>query len=243
MFTLYGAQSRWCALILSMSALTLLQDGVNCIRTMTGNIPPVLCHILTLSPPHRPSLFQAVTWLGSAFSAAYPPAYRPNGVPVDTAFTAAVVLIRMLTRRVPFESKPTLLAVEEAAELAAKNQGTRERRSKGQHIAFRPQEIVGGDYLGPLVSIARAAGQSPLLPLPAPASPPLLPSEGDKDSKGLPVQNVGMFEEGAEAPGRVEGQAGAAAGVAAVTAGLLLDAFVQSPVAVRRAVEDAVRRG
>lgn len=148
----------------------------------------------------------------------------------------------MLTRRVPFESKPTLLAVEEAAKLAAKKQGTGEQCPNDQRIAFPSQDIVGGECLGSLVDVSRAAAQSPLLPLPVPSSPPLLPSEKDKDSKRWPVQNVEMFKEGKEAPGRGGGQVGATAGVAAVTAGLLLDAFVQSPVAVRRAVEDAVRR-
>lgn len=155
---------------------------------------------------------------------------------------AATDLTRMLTRRVPFESKPTLLAVEEAAKLAAKKQSTGERCPNDQHIVFPSQDIVGGDCLGSLMDVSRAAAQSPLLPLPVPSSPPLLPSEKDKNSKRWAMQNVEIFQGEKEAPGRGGGQVDTTAGVAVVTAGLLLDAFVQSPVAVRRAVEDAVRR-
>ncbi|CAM9249111.1 unnamed protein product, partial [Sphacelaria rigidula] len=129
---------------------------------------------------------QAVAWLGSALSTTSSFASQTASTTPEHEM-AAVSLTSALTRRVPFETKPVLLSIGEAAEVArGNNHGAKARRlsyveSNGgvsrRDAGCAPSSGEDGDgSLEALIQVAQAALESPLLPLPVPSlSPPLPP--------------------------------------------------------------------
>lgn len=137
----------------------------------------------------------------------------------------------------PFETKSVLLSVVEAAEVASgNNQGAKARRLRsvdnyaGGSGRGNQLDSTAEDSDGPLEALihaAQAALESPLLPLPVPSLSPSLPSEKESgDAAGAEV----VAKDGRD-------------GGAATTAGLILDAFMQTPGTVMRAVRAALQRG
>lgn len=165
---------------------------------------------------------------------------------------AAARLARELTRRVPFEPKAVLAAVSEAIELAQERM-PREGRGGERGLSCGGQGedgLVPGEPwpdlrrvppLAALMLASRAASASTLLPLPLPA-PSIVPPSGR--DKGCTAKTPGGFQGAGGGDGkRVVGQEQHAAEAARATAEMLLDAFVQSPGAVMRAVRRALQRG
>lgn len=192
-----------------------------------------------------PVLVQAVAWLSGALSASSPPA---RDAPADiNSVIASTTLARVLIGRVPYEAKPVLLAVEEAAErgaACARRSGKRKHQSRTRIRDSSDGDDGGGasSPLATLLKVARAAWESHLLPLSVPASlsaPTTKPGEGGERS-----EDAGALPVGGGSPGKPtekHGDGAQADESAAVTAGLLLDSFVQSPAAVRRSIRDAMQ--
>ena len=183
---------------------------------------------------------QAIAWLSQALSAARLPAPTANAATSTT-------LARLLTRRVPYESKAVLLAVGEATEITTSRRGGScpgpGRSSRRRGVCSGRRE--GGDDLASLAKLSRTAAQSPLFPLAVPLVPPLPSLEGSGGEGMLGVEAVlavgdgggkglGMVRDGGEGRGGEES--------AVVTAGLLLDAFERSPPAVMRAIRGATQQ-
>lgn len=106
----------------------------------------------------------------------------------------------------------------------------------------------GGDELASLAKLSRTAAQSPLLPLAVPLSHPLpsLQEGGGDGMPGLEVvmavggggeKGLGVVKGGGGGGGEGGGEEGAV-----VTAGLLLEAFERSPLAVMRAIRGATQK-
>lgn len=189
-------------------------------------------------------------WLHGALATAVLPVRTPAGSTVDLdRVTSAIALTRVLIQRVPFEAKPVLLAVEEAAELATAGRGVgacTRRSGKSRRVSGRGAgENSDGDAASPLVSLLKLAGaakQSRLLPLPVPVtvSPPR--SAGLKRGGELGEGAVGVGDD-EESPAKDRDGWQADSSAASVTAGLLLDAFVRSPTAARRSIREAMQQG
>lgn len=157
---------------------------------------------------------------------------------------AATSLARHLIRRVPFEAKPVLLAVQEAAELATAGGGrgglgagaSSTRRSGKRKLVSGKGKDSGSAGLAVVASLlkaARAALESPLLPLPVAVLPP--PPHSERSESG--------GTSGASALSVDEGGGTTDASSPWVTAEMLLSSFVQSPAAVRRSVREAMQQG
>ncbi|CBN78757.1 expressed unknown protein [Ectocarpus siliculosus] len=124
----------------------------------------------------------SMSWLHGALATAVLPVRTPAGSTVElNRVMSATALTRVLIQRVPFEAKPVLLAVEEAAELATAGRGVggcTRRSGKSRRVSGRGGgENLDGDAASPLASLLKLAGaakQSRLLPLPVPStvSPP-----------------------------------------------------------------------
>ncbi|CAB1117932.1 unnamed protein product [Ectocarpus sp. CCAP 1310/34] len=192
----------------------------------------------------------SMAWLHGALVTAVLPVRTPADSTVDLdRFMSATALTRVLIQRVPFEAKPVLLAVEEAAELATAGRGVGgcpRRSGNNRSVSGRGVgENLDGDPASPLASLLKLAGaakQSRLLPLPVPAtvSPPR--SAGLKCGEASGAGGVGVGDDG-ESPAKDRDGWQADASVAFVTAGLLLDAFVRSPTAARRSIREAMQQG
>lgn len=162
----------------------------------------------------------------------------------------ATALARHLIRRVPFEAKPVLLAVQEAAELARAaggGAGAPTRRS-GKRKRVSGGEVKGSGALAAVASLlqlARAAMQSPVLPLPVPVSSPPLRSERSENGETSGAAAGSSWLDGDPEGSTTRGEDGEAADAspAAATAELLLKSFVQSPAAVRRSIRGAMKKG
>lgn len=158
----------------------------------------------------------------------------------------AIALARHLIQRVPFEAKPVLLAVQEAAEIATAGRGlgaSTRRSGKRKRVSGRGEGAGGIEAVASLLKLARTAMQSPLLPLPVPVSSP--PSHSERSDRGE-TSSARVLSVGGEpkdlAVGDGDGEA-TNAPPASVTAELLLSAFVRSPAAVRRSVREAMQQG
>lgn len=190
-----------------------------------------------------------MAWLGDALSVS---AQLVQSPPTDIhSVIASTALARVLISRVPYEAKPVLLAVEEAAERGAactRRSGKRKYESlTGLRDSLDGDEAGAAESSSPLATllkVARAAWESHLLPLPVPASLCLMPTKRGEIREGVAdagaVSVGGSPEESTTAKRRDEGQADASA--ASVTAGLLLDSFVKSPAAVRRSIREAMQK-
>lgn len=189
-----------------------------------------------------------MAWLSGALSARHPPGGFSTGVDSTIAATA---LARHLIRRVPFEAKPVLLAVQEATELttAGRSLGDSARGSgKRKHASGRDEERSGGlAAVASLLKVARAAMQSPLLPLPVPASPPPLPPHPERressEASGARASSVEGDPKDSPAGGEDGEATGASPASVTVAVELLLSAVVQSPAAVRRSIREARQQG
>lgn len=224
------------------------QSTVMCVPSMVVVIlyipPGVGAHVLLLAL----SLLQAIAWLTGALSACYVPAHPPGNscFGIDGAILSTA-LARNLIRRVPFEAKPVLLAVEEAARLASaaggrdERAGTRRSAKRKQHVAPGGEGSDGGAVVASLLKMARAAMKSPLLPLAVPVSPS---ESGLEEGQGGEASGAGAIPVPDEGPNQSPAGSGKEpdAPSASVTAGLMLDAFVQSPVAVRRSIRQKMRQ-
>ncbi|CAM9873686.1 unnamed protein product [Ectocarpus fasciculatus] len=192
----------------------------------------------------------SMAWLHGALATAILPVRTPAGSAVDLdGVMSAIALTRVLIQRVPFEAKPVLFAVEEAAELATAGRGVgacTRRSGKNRRVSGRVVgENLDGDAASPLASLLKltgAAKQSRLLPLPVPTtvSPPCSAGLKRGEASGWGAVGVDDNEESTETD-RDGWQADASA--ASVTAGLLLDAFVRSPTAARRSIREAMQQG
>lgn len=228
-----------------LSASTLLGcSSLSCV--VSGQ--PLRCLPILPGSVHTCPL-QAMAWLGSALSACYVPVHPPGSLSMDMDSTiVSTALARNLFRRVPFEAKPVLIAVEEAAKLASAGRGggTCARRSgKRKHVPGRGEGLGGDAAVASLLKVARAAMQSPLLPLPVPVPPSpsrLKKEEGESggEAPGAGTLPVDDGEEPNKSPAR--GGTEADAPTASVTARLLLDAFVQSPADVRRSLRQKMHQ-
>lgn len=210
---------------------------------------------------------QVTAWLSGVLSAPRMPtaAPPPGGLSAGVDSTiAATALARHLIRRVPFEAKPVLLAMQEAAELAAAGGGelvsgassSRRRSGKRKHVSGSgkgsgPSPAAGLAAVAPLLKAARAAVQTPLLPLPVPVSPAPSSSEGS-ESGGTPsarALSLSLLDDDDDDDDGLKdsttGEQGAAADAspASVTAEMLLSSFVRSPAAVRRSIREAMQQG
>lgn len=191
-----------------------------------------------------------MAWLHGALATAVLPVRTPAGSTVDLErVMSATALTRVLIQRVPFEAKPVLLAVEEAAELATAGRGVggcTRRSGKSRRVSGRGVgENLDGDAASPLASLVKLAGaakQSRLLPLPVPATVSPLRSAGLKrgEASGGGAMGVGDDE---ESPAKDINGWQVDASAASVTTGLLLDAFVRSPTAARRSIREAMQQG
>lgn len=133
-----------------------------------------------------------------------------------------------------------LLAVEEATKIAAGKLGAGAPHSSRRDDVSGKGQSSRRAAVESLLEVARAATQSPLLPLPVLVSSPLPRwggGEGRKAAEGKALAAIGGGKKALKTDGR---QADASA--ASVTAGLLLGAFVQSPGSVRRTIQEAVQR-
>ena len=213
-------------------------------------------------------LFQATAWLRGALSASRSPPANPQGglsVGVDSSI-AATALARHLIRRVPFEAKPVLLAVQEAAEHAAEHAAaaaaggrglgagapSTRRSGKRKHVSGSGEGSGSGSAPGlpvvaSLLKAARAAVQSPLLPLPVPVpvSPAPPRSEGSESGGTSGARALSSSVDGGlkGSTTREGGWEAADASPASVTAEMLLSSFVRSPAAVRRSIREAMQQG
>lgn len=174
---------------------------------------------------------QAISWLTTALSVScLGPTTRDKGVSVDLA--------RIFTRRAPYETKPVLVAVKEAVDPVASKRRTGNRSSRtGGSVSER----VGWQAVASLAEVSSSAISSSLLPLPVPQS-----------SHALLVERCARGgesgREGPRAKGRRRQSVPSEGGLQqchpsamTVTAGLLLDAFVQRPEATTRAIRRAVQ--
>eukprot|EP00903_Cladosiphon_okamuranus_P018376 g16903.t2 len=186
---------------------------------------------------------QATAWLGRALSAPHSRgAPGADGLSFDVDTLAATTLARHLIRRVPYEAKPVLIAVQEAAELATAGRGalgagaSSIRRSGKLKLVCRKGKDSGSAGLAVVASLlkaVRAAVDNPLLPLSVAVLPP--PPDSERG------ESVGTS--GASALSVDEGGGTTDASSASVTVEMLLNSFVQSPAAVRRSVREAMRQG
>lgn len=163
---------------------------------------------------------------------------------------AAVGLTRALTRRVPFETKPVLLSIGEAAEVArGNNHGAKARRlsyvesnggvSRRDERRSPPNGEDGDGSVEALIEVAQAALESPLLPLPVPSLSPSLPPE--KEEHCTAVQ--GAAKNGPDGGKAMDKEGKKSTVPAPVMAGLILDTFMQTPGAVLRALRANLQRG
>eukprot|EP00752_Nemacystus_decipiens_P015153 g13499.t1 len=200
-------------------------------------------------------LSQTTAWLRGALSASPlpPAAHPPGGLSVRAHSTiTATALARHLIRRVPFEAKPVLLAVQEATELAAAGRGglgagssSTRRTGERMHVSWSGEGpgSAGLEAVAPLLKAARAAVQSPLLPLPVPGS--LTPLHSDGSESGGTLDSRALLVDG-DSGGSMAGEHGgkvADVSSASVTAEMVLGTFVRSPAAVRRSIREAMRDG
>lgn len=178
---------------------------------------------------------QAISWLTTALSVSC------SG-PITTGKGASVDLARIFTRRAPYETKPVLLAVKEAVDAVAIKRRTGNRSSTtGQRVSERGARSVGWQAVASLAEVSSSAISSSLLPLPVPQSSPALLVE--RCARGGE-----SGREGPRAKGRRRQSVPSEGGMQkchpsamAVTAGLLLDAFVQRPEVTIRAIRRAVQ--
>lgn len=164
----------------------------------------------------------------------------------------ATALARHLIQRVPFEAKPVLLAVQEAAELATAGEGGCEagasstgRSGKRKHVSGKGEGFgsAGLAAVASLLKGARAAVQSPLLPLPVPVLRPPPRSERGEGGGASGTSVLSLDGDPQDSAAREPGGVAADASPASVTAEMLLGTFVQSPAAVRRSVREAMQQG
>lgn len=195
-----------------------------------------------------PRSLQATAWLGGALSASHTHHDRSGGLSMGMdSSTAEAALARHMIRRVPFEAKPVLLAVQEAAELAAAGGGlgasSPRHTGKRKHVPGKGKGPGGLTVVASLLKAARAAMQSPLLPLPVPVSPPPAAhpgrghSGGTSGARDLPVDGGPINSPAGDGDGEA-----ADAPPASVTAELLLSTFVQSQAEVRRSLREAIQQ-
>ncbi|CAM9243868.1 unnamed protein product, partial [Hapterophycus canaliculatus] len=201
------------------------------------------------SDGESPLRSRAIAWLSSALSASSQPVQSP---PTEfRGVIASAALTRVLIGRVPYEAKPVLLAVQEAAELGAactRRSGKRKHKLRaGVRDSLEGAAVsaasAASSPLATLLRVTRAAWQSHLLPLPAPAS--LSPPRRGRSGSAEGSAGAGyLLEDGSPgcSMGKRAGGEQADAPAASVTAGLLLDSFVQSPTDVRRSIREAMQQ-
>lgn len=184
---------------------------------------------------------QTVQWLSKALSSARTSPGRPTGFALENAI-AAVSLIKSLSKRVPYETKTVLTFVCKAAESSCRDMISQRLNYADQAVSGRSAQQCAhkcgdNDPLEALMHVAQAAMETPLLPLPVPLlSPSLFPEEEGGAAPG--AEGAAPAGDGAGGAARKRRQAAAEA-----TAGLLLDAFMQSPGVVQRAIRAALQRG
>lgn len=137
-----------------------------------------------------------------------------------------------------------LLAVEEAASLASAGRGgeaSSRRSGKRKPVSVGRGGSDGDAVVASLLEMARAAMQSPLLPLSVPVTPSL---SGLTEGKSGEVLGAGAIAVPGGEPNKPLDMDGkeSDAPTTTVTAGVLLDAFVQCPAAVRRSIRRTMHR-
>lgn len=195
------------------------------------------CFFLPRELPYPFPPFQAIAWLSNTLSAA-------RSTPPTANAATSTTLARLLTRRVPYESKAVLLAVGEATEIATSRRAVScpgpGRSSRRRGVCSGRRE--GGDDLASLAKLSRTAAQSPLLPLAVPLLHPLPSLEGSGGEGVLGVETLlAVGRGGGKGLGMVRGGGGGEEG-AVVTAGLLLEAFERSPPAVMHSIRGATQQ-
>lgn len=177
-----------------------------------------------------------MAWLGDALSTAYSPSNVPASLPGHRS-VAAITLAQVLTRRIPFESKPVLLAVVKAADVAS-GKWRNGNSCLSDNESFAGIEQSGSrNIVASLLEVARSAARSPLLPLPVPLLPPPRVLGGNSESNSNARGPTNDGEQTTAIGVRTQTEKSTP-----LTTEVLLDAFVRSPVEVRRTIREAVKR-
>lgn len=187
---------------------------------------------------------KAVVWLREVLSAGESIDLHIPGATLQQA-SLANNMIRAILRRVPFECKRVLAAIRDAAILGSntacddRDDGVSHGQERGASHQGRRYASGSRERITRLLKVVEMAEASPLLPLPAtpPQSCQLLGIDAIDDGGGQDAEVLVGSAPLADSHG-TRGETDAAI----FTAGMLLDAFTESPANVVRAMREALKR-